>query len=474
MLVVGMVAFRGRIAEALWPDTQVQRLLSEGELALAEGRLSASDGSGARQRFEAALALDSDRDEARDGLRRVGNAALVAASSALRENRLDDAHTSLALARGLQVPHAATDAMAEALRLRDSQSDGVALMLQRAQMAHESGKLDGDQDAALPLYQEVLRLEPQMTAALEGREDALSDLLQQARVALAEGRPAAAAAIVAGAQRFDPGHADLPAVQAELARTLEVRVQRAAALLRRGRLDAASAAYREVLEASPGDTGAQQGLERVAAQFALQSQRSAADFDFAAARALLGKARALAPDIAEVADAGAALERARRAVSRLDAPVPTRQREARLKVLLEAMREAEARADWLTPPGESAFDTLRAAQALWPDHPSVVRATARLVPATRSCFEDELRGNRIGRARACYDAWATLDPGSRQLADARRRLAQKWVAVGTEQLGAGDVSFAARALQEARALDANAPGVDEFAARVQSAQRATR
>lgn len=471
VFAVGLVAFRGQIAEALWPDTQVQRLLAQGELALAQGRLSARDGSGARERFEAALALDSDRGEAREGLRQVGNAALVRASAALRENRLDDARAALELARGLQVPSAATDAMAEALRLRSRQTEGVALMLQRARLAHEAGRLEGD-DAALPLYQEVLRMDPQMTTALEGREDALSDLLQQAHAALEDGRPADAAGIVASAERFDPGHAELPAVRAELARALEVRRERAAALLRRGRLDAAADAYRQVLDAAPADADALQGLERVAAQYAARSQRLAADFEFDKAVALLAQARAIAPGSDEVAAAQRALERAQRARSQLDAPLPARQREARLKVLLEAMRRAEARGDWLTPPGESAFDKLRAAQALAPDHASVQRATARLVPATRSCFEDELRGNRIGRARSCYDAWVALDPGSSQLADARRRLAQKWVAVGTERLGAGDVAFAARALQEARALDAGAPGVDEFAARVQSAQGA--
>ena len=470
VLAVALVSFRGRIAEALWPDTQVQRLLSEGELALAQGRLTAADGSGARQRFEAALALDSDRSEASDGLRRVGDAALARASSALRGGRLDEARAALALARELQVPSAATDAMAEALRVQDSESNGVALLLQRARLAHEAGQLDGSEDSALPLYQQVLSLEPQLTTALEGREDALTDLLQQARAALEEDRPGAAARLVERARQFDPGHVDLPAVQAELARTLEARRARAAALLSRGRLDAATSAYRKVLEAIPDDAVALQALERIGAQYAERSQRRAADFDFDAAEALLEKARELSPAGPEVGSAQIALARARRSQSRLEQPIAPGRREARLNVLLEEMQAAEERGNWLTPPGESAFDKLRAAQALWPEHASVRRATTRLVPATRECFEDELRGNRIGRARSCYDAWLALDPGSAQLADARRRLAQKWVAVGTERLGAGDVAFATRALQEARALDATAPGVDEFGRRVTAAQ----
>ena len=93
-----------------------------------------------------------------------------------------------------------------------------------------------------------------------------------------------------------------------------------------------------------------------------------------------------------------------------------------------------------------------------------------MLQATRACFEDELRANRIRRARACYDAWQTLETRDAGLADARRRLSSKWIAVGDERLGSGDVEFAAQALQEARSLDANAPGLAEFAARVRRAQ----
>ncbi|MBP7658276.1 MAG: hypothetical protein KA742_17220, partial [Pseudoxanthomonas sp.] len=124
----------------------------------------------------------------------------------------------------------------------------------------------------------------------------------------------------------------------------------------------------------------------------------------------------------------------------------------------------------LTPPGESAYDSLRAAQALAPDAPAVRQAAARLLPAVRNCYEDELRANRIRRAQACLQAWQTLQPREAGLADARRRLAEKWIAVGSERLGAGDVAFAVQALEEARRLDAAVPGMGDFQARVRLAQ----
>lgn len=466
LLTVTVVAFRQPLAGLMWPDMRVQRLLDEAEIALKQGQLSAADGTGARQRFEAALALDSDRSEARAGLGRVAEAALSQARAQLRANRFDAARQSLALARELQVPRADADAVAEQLRLGESAHAGIDALIAEAAAAQASGKLE----IALPLYQRVLVLQPNQTTALEGREDALSEWLQQARRALAAGDLAQGASLIAQARGYDPGHVDLPDLEAQLARAIEQRRRLADADLRSKRLDRALAGYRLVLAASADDVAAGQGIERVAAAYAQRAAREAADFDFAKAEASLNLARELTPRAAVVKEAAQSLLRARQSQSRLSSPMPTRERIRRSQALLAAMEQAEARGDWLTPPGESAYDKLRAAQALAPDDAEVRRAAARLLPATRSCFEEQLRGNRVRRARACYDAWQTLEPRNAQLPDARRRLAQKWIAIGGERLGAGEVAFAAEALREARGLDAGAPGLAEFAARVRSAE----
>ena len=162
--------------------------------------------------------------------------------------------------------------------------------------------------------------------------------------------------------------------------------------------------------------------------------------------------------------------RAEQARGRLGTVPPARERDRRMLVLVAAMAQAEAQGQWLTPPGESAYDKLRAAQALAPDAPAVKQAAARLLPAVRACFEDELRANRIRRAQACQQAWQTLQPRDAGLADARRRLAEKWIAVGSERLGAGDIAFASQALEEARGLDVQASGLDAFAEPVRSAK----
>ncbi len=465
-----VIALRGPLADAVWPDTRVQQLLDQADHALLKGHLDAADGTGARQLFEAAQALDNDRSEAITGLQRVGQAALKQAGLALQKNRFDEARASLALARELQVPRAQADAIAGRLRARETEHAGLDAFLQAARQAQDAGRLQGTPDAALPLYQRVLALQPNHLAALEGREDALTDLLQLARQQLARGQVQEAAALVAQVREYDAGHADLPEAQAALARALDAKRMQADRDLRRGRLAQALAAYQAVADLSPDDVRARQGIEQVGIAHARIAIGKAADFRFDEAQSQLALARTLAPQSPQIAEAEQRINRGRQAQARLDSSLPARERDRRVRALLAQMVQAEAQGHWLTPPGDSAYDKLRAAQALAPDQPAVRQAASRLLPAVRQCFEEELRSNRIRRAQACLEAWQTLQPRDTALPDARQRLAEKWVAVGSERLGAGDIAFAQQALAEARRLDAQASGLDAFAERVRTAK----
>lgn len=468
--VAGLAAaimLRKPIADRMWQGTRVQALLDQGEEAIAQGRLSAADGSGARQRFEAALALDNDRSEARQGLARVGAAAIAQARAALNANDLDAARQALLLARQLQVPRAQSDAVAAELRKRQATAAGVGALIAQAMAARDAGRLDGDPDAALPLLQRVLALQPDNTIALEAREDLLSDQLAQARRALQAGQLVDGARRIGRVRELDPGHYDLPDATAELARALDRQRRLADAELRRGRLERAVAGYQVILAAAPDDAAAAAGLDKAAAQYAQRARRAAEDFDFEAAQADLAQARALAPQSSAVGQASAAIERAHRSQARLEQTAPrSPQRQRRLQTLLAEARRAQARGQWIEPPGQSAFDKLRAAQALAPDDPAVRRAAQGLVPQVQRCVGEELSANRVRAAQACLDAWQALAPGDAGLHTARRQLAMRWIDIGNERLGAGELGAASEALQRARGLDRAAPGLDAFAARV--------
>lgn len=469
-VVLGLLLwFRRPLADRLWPETRAQALGVQAAQALAQGRLSAADGSGARELYAAALAMDPDRNEAREGLMQVAQAALARARTEIAAGRFEDAHRDLALAQALSVPRAQADAVATQLREREAAGAGIAQLLARAAQARAGHRLDGSDAAALPLYQRVLALQPERVEALEGREDALADLLQEARQVLSRGELERAAALIAAARGYDAGHGDLPGAEAALASALEQARQRADGDRRRGRLDRATEGYRAVLAIDAGDGAARQGLVQVGVAWAKRAERLASDFRFAEAGAALDRARALAPKDAAVAAADGHLVRARQAKARLGSPLSPGERRQRVRSLLADAAAAEARGDLLAPPGDSAFDKLRAARAIAPDDAAVRRASARLLPAARECYERELRGNNLGRADACLDAWQVLAGGGGAVAQARQRLAGRWLAFGDERLAAGELARARSALAAARANDPNAPGLDAFAQRLQAA-----
>ncbi|MGH8082868.1 MAG: hypothetical protein ACREP7_19980 [Lysobacter sp.] len=468
-LIAALIVWRQPLSEWLWPDTRLQTLREQAAQALAEGRLTTPDGRGARELYEAALALDPDRSDARDGLVLTGQAALKQARQAIDGSHFEFARTRLDLARDLATPRDQVEALARRLREREAAHAGLDRMVAAAASAREQGRLDGTPDAALPLYQRVLELQPQRNDALEGRDDTLAELLQQARQALENGELVRGAQIVQSAQAADPGHADLPDSLTVLERHLERRRRDADQALRRQRLEQALAGYRDLLAVRADDETARNGLIAIADAHAARSERLAADFRFADAETELAQAREIAVSAPSIALARQHLDRARESRKRFDQEAPGKQRQSLQRLLAEAAG-AEQRGDLLTPPGDSAYDKLRAAQAIAPQNPAVRAFAARLLPTAKRCFERELSGNRLGRAGECLDARRALEGGGPQLREASARLAQRWIAVGDERLGAGEVQAARAALQAARSLDASVPGWQELSARVQTAR----
>lgn len=466
LLLLAGVLWRGSIGERLWPAQRAQELRLQAQAALVEGRLSASDGSGARELFEAALALQPDQVEARAGLGQVAEAALAQAQAHADAGRIAHARIALRLAQDLQAPRARLQAMERRLVDIEAGSGRIEQLLARADAALEAGRLDGGDDAALPLYQRVVLLQPRNQRALEGREDALEDLLEPAPAALAAGELATAADLLRRAERFDAGHAALPALRADLGRALERQAQRVDALLARGDLDAAATACQALRGADP-QGAAPECAGAVGARLLAQARQHAADFRFAPARALLQRARALDADAGDLAVTEARLQQAMREAARLPGGTPSPRIRSRVTELLARAEQAGQRGNWLTPPGDSAWDHLRQARALAPDDPRVAAALQAMLPTARRCNAEGLRDNNLGRAQACLEAWQQLAPGDGGLAPARRRLAQRWVAVGIQRLEAGRDADARRALEQAGALDPQAPGLAELAERVE-------
>jgi len=460
--LLGMFAWRDALGRWLWPDPRYDALRQRAEVALQAGRLSGADGGGARELFEAALALQPDQLEARDGLARVALAALARAEAGADKGDTAQAHAALQLARELQAPKARVDALAARLQATRAQAVGIDELLARARAAQAAGHLDDGSDAALPLYQQVLQAQPRSQPALEGREDALEDLLKPAGGMLARGELLQAAELLHRAESFDPGHAALPPLHAGLARALETRGQRIRQLLARGRLEAAAQACDELRQLQAGPLP-----QACAAPLGDALLRAVATAPAAKVARLLALAEAAGVDAAHLQQAQRQRRGEQRSPPRPVLPATTPQTRARVARLLEQMERARARGDWLTPPGDSAWDRLREARALAPRDPRMLQASTALLAAARECNAEALRDNNLGRAVVCLDAWRQLAPSDEGMATARRRLAQRWIAVGSERLEAGRTADARRALEQARTLDPQTPGLGEFAARLE-------
>ncbi|KFN51414.1 hypothetical protein [Arenimonas composti] len=470
-LALGLAHWRESLSRTLVPPSDLHQLLAEAQSALARGELSNPDGSGARERFNAVLARDPDHAGARSGLVAVRDAALLQARTALAAGDATTARARVELARSLAAPAADLEAIDHDLQQLESAEADLAGLLTRAEAARAAGRLEELPDGALALYAEALARWPENALALQGRRQALTELLRRAEVALDHDDLATAQALVARVVADDPSHLDLPAVRARLgeaqsrqAGRREAALAAAAAALRRGQPETAGAAYRELLAADPESLEARAGLDDAAAALAARAGRQAADFDFTAAEASLELARDWSPDLPAIAVAERALSAARARAETLPAPSDPDDFARLLRQAGEAMR----RGDLIDPPGDSAWDRLRAAAAIAPDDPSLAAATGEYDRRARACFEDALASNRLSRAQACLDAMAARVPGE-GLADERRRLGNRWLAFAEERLGAGELALARRALVSAEQVDPGNPGLASMRERLRKA-----
>ncbi len=469
LLLVG-VLFRGVIGNWLWPTQRAEDLRLQARAALEAGRLSAADGSGARELFEAALAMQPDQIAAREGLGRVAQAALAQAGTHADAGRIAHARIALRLARELQAPMARIDAMETRLQRMEAGDDRIAALLARAEAAHAAGRLDQGDDAALPLYQRVVLLQPRNQRALEGREDALEDLLEPATGAVNAGELARAADLIQRAEVFDAGHAALPALHAGLARALDAEAARIRRLVARNEYGAAAERCARLAGSDADALSATCGTE-VIDGLLQQIDAAAAEFRFDGIERSMEQARALGAAAVRLQALQRRVRTARQDAARLPtASISSPRTRARVAQLLAQAERAQQRGHWLSPPGESAWDHLREARALAPADPNVAEALKAMVPAARRCNADALRDNNLGRAQVCLDAWQQLAPGDAGVRAARLRMAERWVAIGGERLGAGDVAGARAALSRAQVLQPGLPAAADLAGRLERAQ----
>ena len=459
---------RSWLGERLLPDPRMTSRIEQANAALRAGRLSAADGSGARELFESVLAVDPDQMQAREGLLAVRTAAVLRVREALATHRLQEAQRQLELARALSAPQVELEPLQVRLvELRAASADVSGLLAKAAAPGL-------DEESVLSLYRRVLAIDADNAAAIEGRERLLAARLQRAHSALEAGRVREAQTLVDGVLAEDPAHLDLPPARPALGEALSALQARQAAVLaraaadeRRGRWDRAAARYQRLLEEDAALAGPREGLQRLATLAAQRAQRQAADFQFTRSEASLAKAKRWSPDAPQVAVAERSLARSRQARARLRQGGGDR---ARIPALVADAEAAIERGDYTTPPGASAWDRLRMIAAIDPSSKELARVEREFSAATRRCFEQALDAGKLNRAQACLDARVLQDAGS-VTEPARAALAERWLAYADERIGAGDWSEAERALANARRWQPANAGVKAAETRLRTARR---
>ncbi len=470
---------RDALGKRLVPPPQQTLLMQQADAALRAGRLTAADGRGARQLYEAVLARDPDHLAAREGLVRVGAAALAQAQSAARANHPQAARRALDLARSLGVQAADLQPVEEALRQREGGEERVAALLAQADAAEHNGHRDDGAHSALALYQQALDAAPGNAVVLARRQALLATMLAGVDPLLANNDVAGARHLIDRVASVDPGHLDLPNARARLAAVVQKRqlarkraLDAADAALRGGHVDAAIDGYRRILAEAPNETRARSGLRASAEALVRNARHAAADFRFDAAQSALAQARAIAPGLPTIVAAGHYIQQVQARRAGLDASASTNHGNdgARIDDLLAAADHAIVRNQLLDPPGASAFDKLRAASAIAPADPRVIAATHRFGATAAACFQREMTANRLARAEGCLEALIAIEPTHAGLPTLQHALAARWLDIADERIGAGELDTAQNAIASAQRWTPNDPAIPALKTRLQQAR----
>ena len=488
------------------PRTELNDVLGRAQQALQAGRLDGHDGTSARELYQAVLAVRPDNDAAHDGLQLTGRALLAQADAALQAGRVDQAAQQATLARDLLGGGSDVDRLDAAILAARTPAPATPDLVEQAQQALASGRLDGAQGAAA-LYQHIARADPGSAVAAHGLDQVGDALASQARQALDARDAATAGARIEQLATLQPTNGALPALRAAQAqlqegaatvasavpgttaaalpatlppapapiqaspapepRAVNAAVRQGQAALRAGRIsgagnDTALAHFKAALRLDPDNAAARDGLGKIAQALTVQANAATDAGDSAQASRLLDQAAALAPRSTDLAAARAHLAGndhasapdsvADDAAAEAPAALLSPQQSATVARYVQRARAATQRGDIMMPPGDSAFDLYRSALAIDANNAAALQGLHALPDAVAGQFQSALGAGNLRQADDMLRNYAELAPGDAQHAGMASRLSSAWLDQAEQRLADGDRAGAAQALDRARKL----------------------
>lgn len=460
----------------MMPATELNDTLAQANRALDEGRLDGTNGDSARELFEKARDQQPDSDQARDGLRRVGQAEVARADAALTAGNLDQAEAALNVARELLGGGADVERLSQRLSQARNPEARTETLIDQAQQALAAGRLDGD-DGAGALYRRVLDADKTNAVAARGLDKVGDALAAQARQAIAANDKEKANAIVDRIAILVPRYGDLPSLRAALAETKKQDGQAVATLiqqgneaLRAGRFvgdgdDNALSRFQAALAADPDNAEAKAGVGRVAQALIVQANAAIDSEDDDQATRLLDRAAKLAPKSAELTAARARIAGGDRhpaasgdnaGTAPGDGAIPeasmavSPEQKAKVADLVRRAQAAAARGDIMDPPGDSAYDLYRNALAIDGNDPAARAGLQGLPTQVEKQMQQAVANGNVQRAENLYGTLSDLAPGDATQGEARHRLGSAWIDNALQRAAQGDRQGAFQALDRAR------------------------
>ena len=489
LLVAVMAALwlnQGRL-RSLLPRTDFNTVLVRAQQAFQDGRLDGQDGTSARELFQAAAALEPDNDQARDGLRKVGQAELAQADASLQAGNLTLAAQQAGVARELLGGGSDIDHLDKTISAARAGQVQTVDLVDQAQQAMSAGNLKDAGD----LYQRVLRADPNNAVASHGLDQVGYALANQARTAIDANDDAKAGAAIEQLAALQPNNGELPALRARQSQTrkqdsvaLNTALQQGDAALRAGHItgggdDTALAQFQAALKIDPDSAQARTGIGRVAQALTVQANAAIDAGDAAQAAALLDQANALAPKSADLAAARARLGSARQpgssgpADSDLASMAPATlspQQSAAVAQLTKRAQLAARNGNIMAPPGDSAYDLYRSALAIDGNNTPALNGLHSLPTLVEQQFDQALSDGHLAQANDKLFDLAQLSPGDAAQNALSDRLASAWLDQAEQELARGNRVGARQALDRARKLTPNHPRVIDLTARLQGNQ----
>lgn len=464
----------------VFPGTEMNRLLAQGQRALFEGRILGAPDA-ALESFRRARELEPDNEVARAGLSTVASRLLEAGDVALRNGDLELATQKIAIARELQGGGASIDEISRRLEQAELLKHDEQALLESADVALAEGRLLGDA-GAIDAFRKLQQFDPQSAIARAGLQKAVEMLAAEARRAAGQGDAAALAQRIDDIAGVLPDFADLATLRGQLAAMLAasqaVRDQLlmdAQAQLRAGNVsgadDSAMALYLRILGADPGNHDAREGLRRVGIALLVRVDAALEGDDLVLAERLLREVATVAPTLPELAIAKARLRdiHESRLLVTTTSTVDTgqRQRAAELVLLGDAALQRGALMD---PPGTSAYDYYRKALAIDAAAAGALAGLAKLPDSARRRFDDRLAVGEFSAAAAEIEILRQLAAEPSDIDERRRRLAVLCRERAARRIDGGLFVDARRDIDLARRLDDGNPAQDDLERHLVSSQ----